>query len=170
MGREIKHGMSKTRTYGIWANMKNRCKQTRERENKSYKLKGVSVCSRWQNFETFLNDMGECPEGKSIDRIDNSLGYDPLNCRWVSPKEQMWNKDRKSIYWHKKGGKYVARIKYSGQNIHLGSFYHYADAEAAYKKFKHKYHCVDSCPEYAKRIHKCWDNFYSKQDYKEGLD
>lgn len=48
---------------------------------------------RWQDFESFLADMGERPEGKTLDRKDNSRGYCKGNCRWASPREQVMNRD-----------------------------------------------------------------------------
>jgi hypothetical protein len=74
-------------TYSSWQSMKRRCKP-----DQKYGQKGVTVCERWMSFENFLADMGERPEGTTLDRIDGSKGYSPENCRWATQEQQTANR------------------------------------------------------------------------------
>ena len=88
-----KHGMSKAPLYNTWKAMKTRCYNQKDLSYKNYGGRGISVCKSWRDsFEAFYADMGDRPEGMSIDRIDNGGDYKPGNCRWSTPTEQHNNK------------------------------------------------------------------------------
>jgi len=88
----ITHGMTKTRIYKRWRSMKQRCRDPKIAGFHNYGGRGIVVCKRWEKFENFYKDMGDIPEGLTIDRIDNNGNYKPSNCRWITQSEQLRNK------------------------------------------------------------------------------
>lgn len=93
------HGMLKTPTYQAWHSMKQRCFNSNLKAWKNYGGRGITVCERWTtSFESFFEDMGEKPVGMSLDRIDNSKGYFPENCRWATKKTQCNNRRTNVVF------------------------------------------------------------------------
>lgn len=89
----VSHGMTNTKTFRAWSNMKNRTQNPNHPAYHRYGGRGVGVCERWlKSFSFFLEDMGECPEGLTLERINNSGNYEPGNCKWATWKEQAANK------------------------------------------------------------------------------
>lgn len=103
--RFIKHGNSTTREFKIWRNMISRCHDKKSISYSAYGKRGIIVCSAWlASYDSFITAMGECPAGKSLDRIDNDGNYEPSNCRWADFETQCSNK-RNSRYIECRGRK-----------------------------------------------------------------
>jgi hypothetical protein len=92
-----------TPTYATWASMKQRCRDPSSIGWEHYGGRGISVCERWlTNFANFLEDMGEKPDGYSIERIDVDGNYCPENCKWIPLSDQGKNK-RNSVKYNYNG-------------------------------------------------------------------
>lgn len=96
------HGHTKNRskspTYYTWTSMKDRCNRESYFLYKNYGGRGITYCKEWENFETFLNDMGERPIGFTLDRIDVNGNYSIENCKWSNKTEQNRNKRNTKKY------------------------------------------------------------------------
>lgn len=100
--RSTKHGHSpredgkskQSRTYHTWSGMKARCNNPLHIGYKHYGGKGITYDPRWEEFSNFLEDMGEKPDGTSLDRRESSKNYCKENCRWATPTEQARNTSR----------------------------------------------------------------------------
>lgn len=86
------HGLSNSPTFRSWWDMVRRCTQPTRPGFANYGGRGITVCDRWRVFANFLADMGERPEGLTLDRRDNDGNYEPGNCRWATHSEQQRNK------------------------------------------------------------------------------
>lgn len=89
---QLKHGKRRSRIYSIWRNMRTRCENANCDFYPDYGGRGIKICEAWLSFENFYADMGDPPEGMTLDRIDNDRGYFPGNCRWATKQEQSKNR------------------------------------------------------------------------------
>lgn len=138
------HGMSNTRTYQIHEGMLRRCNCPQQLGYENYGGRGIKVCERWNpllggSFENFFKDMGEAPEGMSLDRIDYNGDYCKENCRWATNSVQGYNKGldpnntsgKSGVSWYTQQQKWSAEIHVNNNHIRLGMFTNFEDAVKA---------------------------------------
>ena len=143
----IKHNMCNTPTYNSWDCMIQRCLNPNNTNYDNYGGKGVSICERWFNFKHFLEDMGERPLGKSIDRINPQGNYELSNCRWATDFQQNQNQRVKTsnktgvcgVSFDKRRNKYLAQIVTNGRHRFLGRFNGLSEAIEARHMAEQKY-------------------------------
>ena len=110
--------------------MISRCNNPSNKKYKGWGGRGISVCDRWLKLENFIEDMGERPEGLTIERKDNDGNYEPENCCWATYTTQLRNQRVKKtnqtgvngITWKKDRGKYHVRIQGDYKQHHVGYY------------------------------------------------
>jgi hypothetical protein len=136
-----KHGMARTRVYGIWVGMVHRCTSPKCKLYPLYGGRGIGMDPAWKDFRKFYADMGEPPEKHELDRIDGTKGYSKDNCRWATSQQQSMNmlkRNRptssrfKGVGYSKTNRNWIARIKFNRKNVHIGCFAREEDAARAY--------------------------------------
>lgn len=134
------HGMYGTPTYSSWAAMKTRTTNPRSSRWGYYGGRGIKVCARWQSFAAFYEDMGDRPEGMTLDRIDVNGNYScgkceecvthgwPMNCRWTDWNTQVRNRRKHAgassrfIGVRKHHGGWRASLCVNYEQMNLGHF------------------------------------------------
>jgi hypothetical protein len=110
-------------TWKTWMSMINRCTNRKHKHFADYGGRGIAISDRWMKFENFLEDMGERPQSKTLDRIDNNGNYEPGNCRWATKKEQC-NNSRANIIVYFRGERMTLAQAAEIVGVRYGTLYH----------------------------------------------
>ena len=141
------HGMKGSETYNVWVSMIQRCTNPKNSRYEDYGGRNIAVCQKWLKFENFFKDMGTKPQGLTIERRNNDLGYFKENCSWntylVQAKNQRIRKDNSTgitgVGWNKRLKKYRVRITANQKKYHIGVFDNLEDAKIARSDAELKY-------------------------------
>lgn len=130
------------KTQKSWRGMMNRCYDSKDKRYPYYGGRGIKVCDKWHNFENFYEDMGDKPEGLTLERVNTNGDYEPSNCKWATWKEQHQNQRARGYSWIARVKKWRAHIQVDHKPVFLGLFNTPEEARQAYIEAKWKYHGV----------------------------
>ena len=142
--------INKRPIYKLWLCIKSRCYNPNNVSYRNYGGRGIEMYSQWVNdyplFESYIQSLGEKPEGYTLDRVNNNEGYQPMNLRWASRSEQQKNRrgcGKAGVPTNYKLGKtgykwvtthdsglYLGRYRYHNKMIRVG---YYSTPEEAFQ-------------------------------------
>jgi hypothetical protein len=116
-------GLSK-KAAAAFRNMWRRCSDPANASFDRYGGRGISVCKEWEDFGTFISDMGYPPsEDMSIERVDNSKGYSKDNCVWI-PRTLQSRNTRQNVEFTLNGGRILLTDLYRLTGKRNQSYYY----------------------------------------------
>lgn len=139
------HKSSRHPLYKTFITMHARCKKPTNPKYYRYGGRGITVCDRWEDINKFIEDMGEKPTKlHTLNRINNDGNYEPSNCKWSTPVEQMNNRGilgsntsgYNGVSYNKRRQKWMARRVYNKKSYNLGAYATPEEAAKAVKEFE----------------------------------
>jgi len=143
-----KHYMTNTPTYNTWENVIQRCTNPNNTNYKKYGGAGIVVCERWKSFTNFLQDMGERPEGTTLNRINGAKAYSKETCEWATMRRQSFDKrpNKRSktgvsgVRRNREDTKWRSTISFNKKEIPLGTYTDFEEAVKARQAGELKYY------------------------------
>ncbi|MCK4525923.1 hypothetical protein KAW18_01025 [candidate division WOR-3 bacterium] len=152
MSGPITHGHTKngkrSPEYRCWEQMKARCQNSNNISYENYGGRGISICERWHSFENFYEDMGDKPEGLTLERKNNNGNYEPGNCQWTTWKEQ--NNNRRPNSSGRVKQRWFQAISPNGKIFYSNNQHEFAREHGL--NHSHISSCLRSC----RKIHLGW--------------
>jgi len=145
-GHAVGYKSSKTRN--SWRGMKERCDNPNNKRYDKYGGRGITYPENWIKLEGFIEDMGECPEGMTLERTDVNISYSKENCKWDTATNQAYNINIKSnnksgrtgVKESKNGKGWIAYISFKKQFIYLGTFLTFEEAVISRERAELEYY------------------------------
>lgn len=92
----IKHGLTGHPLFDTWRKMLSRCENPADKDWLNYGGRGISLCGAWRDVAAYVAwieaNLGQRPDGMTVDRINNDGNYEPGNLRWATAAEQTRNR------------------------------------------------------------------------------
>lgn len=127
--RVVGENRSSHSLYKTYCGMKDRCLNPNSSDYRRYGNRGITISQEWlgvRGFNQFVKDMGEKPEGTSLDRIDNDGNYSAENCRWATHHQQAANRAKRElptgVSYITERDVWVAQLKVNGKNVLIKRF------------------------------------------------
>ena len=133
---EARRGSKSSNTYNSWHSMKNRCTDENCQHYGNYGGRGITYTTSWEDFVSFKADMGDCPEGYTLERMNVNGNYNKDNCKWATRSEQSYNRRKSNkntsgvegVSFRKDTNKWDVYINKEGLRIRGGCFENLEDA------------------------------------------
>ena len=133
-------GALQSGAYSSWKAMRGRVLSKKHENYHQYGGRGITIDASWESFNKFYTDMGDRPEGKTLDRIDTNGNYEKGNCKWSTLREQALNRRKREGSSKYRGvsllrsGKYQASLRNEGMSCYLGTYDEEEEAAIAYNR------------------------------------